>query len=242
MQSLSAYHPKPRIRERETAAKVSGSRTPLWSGLGFGLGSASAPYDEKTHYKYLSGALAKEKEKETSMDTQKARNKPNLFASSANIAADAESEGHELMVQIKGKKKGANLGGTDGVTLSAPTETFVRPRFSRMATHSSTSRAAKLINTYSTDLSRAATPSAFGHSGAHTPSQSHPSAANSIIEGEGEATLVSRTISAIKSALLHDARNLAGDAEISANLTWNINSTHDAKVRVRLWLNSGILG
>lgn len=50
---------------------------------------------------------------------------------------------------------------------------------------------------------------------------------------EGGDTLL-QAAKAIKSAVLHDARNIRGENEGLSSVMWNVNSTHEAKVRIIL--------
>ncbi|KAF9468793.1 hypothetical protein BDZ94DRAFT_1279344 [Collybia nuda] len=206
IEKLREYRPKPAPRNAK-----SGSRTPVFSGLGF-----PSPFSEKEHFNFLSGALRSA----TPPGTRRSR----VFEHDDGEDGDVE-DGDKTLVgrkdghgwKGKGKKRESSSWihgekpakhGMDGspVTDDDAVETRMKP-----------------ITSSDLPFAESSSPHRY------PPTPRHGSPRQSV-EGsnDGGDTLI-QAAKAIKSAVLHDARNLQGTGEGLSSITWNINSTHEAK-------------
>jgi hypothetical protein len=206
--------------------------------LGFGFGGSGVqgegrktPFDEKEHFRFLSGALKKavpcaeedggdeadiedgtaKKKKDKGKQKQKRKS---LAPSIALDRLDAtnSNNGNSNTISTANSSTHLNL-------------TVTSPPSSRPATPSN-------LNPNSALWRDTGTGGDSPHRYPPTNRSRTPSRRNSDAGGEGEETLVVTAAKVLKTAVLHDARNIKGkDSGMKGGLMWNVNSAHEAKVR-----------
>jgi hypothetical protein len=179
----------------------------MFSVLGFGGGSGDDSgrtlFNEKEHFNFLSGALRK--------------------ASTPHVDSEGEDgdieDANDGAAKNKGKQKRRSF----------------RPAEREDTTNTLSSRAKSPVSELP---SRPVTPSGLNpnaHVESDSPHQYPPNASHVRRHSwdEGDTTLVTAANNAakvLKTAVLHDARNIKGkDAGLKA-LAWNVNSSYEAKV------------
>jgi hypothetical protein len=200
IETLRKYQPK-----QHHSTKSTGSRTPVFSGLGFGGtnggrdGRGRTPLNEKEHYHFLSSAL---------------KRASNTHEDSAGEEGDVEDGVHKVARKNKGKQKRRSF---------RPTEREDSSNTLRTATASELP-------------SRPATPSEHNpntHTDSDSPHRYPPSTGTGPARkhswDEGDTTLVAAA-KVIKTAMLHDARNIKGNGAGSKAMAWNVNSEYEARV------------
>lgn len=222
IEALRNYSPKPSsgTSHKHSGGKLSGTGTPgLSSVFGFGFSSNGGegaerrtPFDEKEHFRFLSGALKKavprgeedEGEADVEDDTvkrQKDKGKQKQKRKSPTPPTDAIN-GNSNTISTSNSSTHLNL------TVKSP----------------SPSRPVTPSNLH---------PNAGKDSYRYPPSNRSrtPSRRNSNDGGESEEALVVTAAKVLKTAVLHDARNIKGkDSGMKGGLIWNVNSAHEAKV------------
>lgn len=252
IEKLRQYRPK-------NPNRSSGARTPVFGGFGLGLGNLT-PFSEKDHFNWVSGALKTEGHRHGHKGKNKSRDDRDKRRSRSEEDGDRGTDGdieadetngaggsgwgsrQSTMVsdKAKGKKKSwmrsfgdrsrhASGGESSG---SSPkedenenedrTESPEEAHFDRSnnpylesvpLTHSNLNP-----NTRDTSAPHTYPPTA-------SPKQSGAG------DGDGGDTFI-QAAKVFKAAILHDARNIKGKGEREGSMSWNVNSSHEAKVRV----------
>ncbi|KAJ3503863.1 hypothetical protein NLJ89_g8241 [Agrocybe chaxingu] len=220
IEKLREYRPK---LPTHTPHTRSGTRTPV-----FGLSLPA--FSEKQHYSQLSGALR-------NMSPPVSRSGTSHGHEDVENYGDTEDANKTLVNPStkKGKKKERlswfGGGGHSGETSRKTTDPMEFPRGGTTPVNEKTQEGIELVPTSAVSYasgpaftSNPVTPSnlnphRYPPHGTNSPRPSLDSA---------DATL-KQAAKVIKNAVLHDARNLRGKNENLAGLSWNINSTHEAK-------------
>jgi hypothetical protein len=199
IETLRSYQPK-----QHHSTKSTGSRTPVFSGFGFGGtnggrdGRGRTPLDEKEHYHSLSSALKKAS---------------NTNEDSAGEEGDDEDGVHKVTKKNKGKQKRRSF---------RPSEREDSNNTLRTATTSELpSRPASPSETNPNTHADSDSPHRYPPSTGSGPASKHS-------WDEGDTTLVA-AVKVIKTAMLHDARNIKNE-EGSKAMAWNVNSEYEARV------------
>lgn len=189
----------------QSSRRSPGTRTPI-----FGSGGPTTPFSEKDYFGYLSGAL--HSASMSGMHTYQ-RAAPS-DGEDGDVDDNVVGGSEKSALKGKGKRDGRRWQSWLG-------------KYSRQGSNATTvpdpSVGIEMIA--SPIQSRPMTPSGLN------PHRYPPSPRGSVdVSGErGEATIV-QAAKVIKAAVLHDARNVKGKEH--ERMTWNVNSAHEAKVRL----------
>jgi hypothetical protein len=189
----------------------------MFSVLGFGGGGGSGdvggktPFNEKEHSNFLTGALRR-------------ASSPHGYSEGED--GDVEDANDGAVRNSKGKQKRRSFRPSEKEDTSNSFSTRTRSPVSELH-------------------SRPVTPSGLNsnaHADVNSPHRYPPTAnpARRHSWDEGDTTLVTAANTAakvLKTAVLHDARNIKGkDVGLKA-LAWNVNSTHEAKVSIPILIS-----
>jgi hypothetical protein len=181
----------------------SGTRTPIFGMVG-------APFSEKEHFRWLSGAL-----KASTPAATIARHSEDADGEEGDIEDEDGRVGNKgKQAKGKGKKKYGSRqdSPTPGNTLN-----------NVEATDPSTP--SRPITPHGTYLQASNSPHRYPPTGTSVEDHS--------MDAEGDTTLVHSAAKALKTAVLHDARNIQGKGDENiAVLPWNVESAHEAKVEL----------
>lgn len=216
---LRDYHPKHRA-DRSSRA-FGGTRTPIFSSLGFGAGAGATPSGDKQDYFSA-----------PHVDLNSRAGTPEL-----DYHGDAEDDGHgEGRKKTKGKQRRSWMWPSRQSSFGTPGSS------APMNAHTPPVPAVLNTTAHTYPPSRAHSPE--GLAVPHRPGT--PASVAGRHSQEEEAAIV-HAAKALKTAVLHDARNLTGkvDNEGMNGMGWNVNSAHEAKVRclffcLLLWLIVGL--
>jgi hypothetical protein len=167
------------------------------------------PFSEKEHFVWLSGAL-----KGATPSADKHGEDDNADHGDIEDEENVESSGRKT--KGKGRKKHRSR--------------------QECPSPANTSNKIDTMHPTTPPLTRPATPSGTRPQDLDSPHR-YPPAGNSVgnhgidTEVDGDTTLVHSAAKALKTAVLHDARNIQGKGnEGEAVLPWNVESAHEAKV------------
>lgn len=243
IEALRNYYPKPVLgtQYKHSGKSSSTTGTPgLSAVLGFNFGGSGGngegdgrrtPFDEKEHFRFLSGALGKvvprgeedggdeadveddmaKKRKYKGKQKQQKRNRE-------NIAPPTAQDGPDATINSKNNNTIRAVGSASHLTIQStsssrpPTPSNLKPNSALSGTGGDSPHRYPPTNRSYT-----------------------PSRRTSVDGGEGEEALVVTAAKVLKTAVLHDARNIKGKDTTTKGLLWNVNSAHEAKVRWALF-------
>ncbi|KAF8897125.1 Mechanosensitive ion channel-domain-containing protein [Infundibulicybe gibba] len=203
-ESLSAIETLREYRPKISAPRPkSGARTPVFGGF--------TPFSEKEHFNFLSGALRSA--------TPPGRRHRGTRSQDGDDG-DTEEDGEKTVV---GSKKST----MNGKGKEKKRASWLHGQGVDEGMDSNTSSPVRGKEVYDSPQPRAATPSGL-LSNSSSPHR-YPPSPNVGAETTGaDATLV-QAAKVLKSAVLHDARNIQGKTNDLVAMTWNVNSAHEAK-------------
>jgi len=227
VEKLRQYRPK--ISKSTGTPHKSGTRTPVFGSLGF------STFSDKQHSEMLSGALRKV-----------AETTPRHRSHLCDDVEDADNEDGDKTLVDPGKRHSKLAKGWNRLSFfgSDENEPQISRQISRQTSSGQEDEKEKTVQRGGNEVDIEMAPlnpssgQVYTTSAPATSSNLNPfkyppphGSPRASVDGGADGTL-RNAAKVIKSAVLHDARNIKGKNGEKDGLTWNVNSAHEAKVRL----------